>query len=323
MPVSARAAVRCTRAPTCPQRAPFHVLCCVGRLDNVCADPRSYVQRRRRSGDTETEFICVVYQIPVNPLAGGRHPELRLHAALYFARTPPFSFVAMEPSPEAAPSPRSPDGGDGDTRGRASDHDHASGSGSGELGSGAASAGPARPTRVRSHAHGILSGLGHSGGSGGSPKVPPGARRASLLLTRVEEHPQFERLWRDFLSGDDAYRAARWKVFPHLARGSWVVSSAMGTRPAILAHKLAHLFHVTDRCTEVDCDVGESLSIVPAISTLVGLLQQFASSLAIDVAFAVEAQTPDELPEVVLGSVRVHYIDPSLCPEVTAVPEAL
>ena len=49
-------------------------------------------------------------------------------------------------------------------------------------------------------------------------------------------------------------------------------------------------YYTSYRCTEIDCDVAASFSYIPAISTIIGLLQQFATSLAIDVAFAVEPQ---------------------------------
>lgn len=56
---------------------------------------------------------------------------------------------------------------------------------------------------------------------------------------------------------------------------------------------------------EGDCDVSSS-----AMATmLVSLLQQYAKHLVIDLAFAIEPRDEDELPEAVLGVVRLSRID--------------
>ena len=280
-----------------------------GRLDKICQDPRSYVARQRRNGDNETEFICVAYQIPKKPMSS-ENPELRLHVVFYFSRTPPPSYVALEstisvydPSMSPMVAPGSDDEGD------------------------------ATPVTAAVGEDGLVSAAGAGAGSSvdavaaaaradDAPPLPP-PRHTSLPKPKaIRDYPHFEQLWRDFLTRDDEYRSARWKVFPHLARGSWVVSTAMGTRPTLLAAKMAHQYHITRRCTEIDCDVSASFSYIPAISTIIGLLQQFATSLAIDVAFAVEARSHHQLPEIMLGIARIHYIDPSRCPEVAVLAEA-
>lgn len=130
--------------------------------------------------------------------------------------------------------------------------------------------------------------------------------------------PKFEALWKRFREGTDEERKARWKVLPHLADGPWAVSMAMGSRPALLASKLEHTFFVGPNYLEVDCDVGASLSYLPAISTLIGLLQQYATRLVIDVGFVVEAQDDDELPEMLLAAARLHHMEPYTPPVVDA-----
>jgi hypothetical protein len=60
---------------------------------------------------------------------------------------------------------------------------------------------------------------------------------------RVRANPHFESLWRRFTaegSEGDAFRSERWKVVPSVSEGPWAVQYAVGTKPALLATKLAH-----------------------------------------------------------------------------------
>lgn len=56
---------------------------------------------------------------------------------------------------------------------------------------------------------------------------------------------------------------------------------------------------------EADCDVSSSSMAF----VLVSLLQQYAKHIVIDLAFAIEPRDDDELPEAVLGTVRLSRID--------------
>jgi hypothetical protein len=60
---------------------------------------------------------------------------------------------------------------------------------------------------------------------------------------RVRANPHFESLWRRFTAegpAGDAFRSERWKVVPSVSEGPWAVQYAVGTKPALLATKLAH-----------------------------------------------------------------------------------
>lgn len=60
---------------------------------------------------------------------------------------------------------------------------------------------------------------------------------------KVAASPQLSKLWRQFTAEGpegDAFRNDRWKVIPRIAEGSWIVSNAVGTKPALLAQKLTH-----------------------------------------------------------------------------------
>jgi hypothetical protein len=46
----------------------------------------------------------------------------------------------------------------------------------------------------------------------------------------------------------DEERNGMFKLIPHCAKGSWVVSQSVGTTPVILGRKLATSYHTNDRC---------------------------------------------------------------------------
>jgi hypothetical protein len=66
---------------------------------------------------------------------------------------------------------------------------------------------------------------------------------------RVRANPHFEALWRRFTAEGpegDAFRTDRWKVVPSVSEGPWAVQYAVGTKPALLATKLAHTWVVNN-----------------------------------------------------------------------------
>lgn len=169
--------------------------------------------------------------------------------------------------------------------------------------------------------------------------VTPSAPYVHVILyyavnaEKVEALPHLRGLWERFSARGpdaDAFRNERWKVIPRVAEGSWIVSTAVGTKPALLAQKLTHTWIVVDGATggpaaaaagagsgtpalksslgpyiESDCDVASST----VAQMLVGLLQQYAKHLVIDLGFAIEPRDEEECPEVVLGAVRLNRID--------------
>jgi hypothetical protein len=160
----------------------------------------------------------------------------------------------------------------------------------------------------------------------------------------VEASPHLKRVWARFTApgaDGDAFRNERWKVIPRVAEGAWLVSTAVGTKPALLAQKLTHTWILSEDTApggggaapaggagapssssagglgpylEGDCDVASST----VAQMLVGLLQQYAKNLVIDLGFAIEPRAGEECPEVVLGAVRLNRIDVSKPPLVKA-----
>ncbi|KAL0756072.1 hypothetical protein Bca101_093740 [Brassica carinata] len=100
----------------------------------------------------------------------------------------------------------------------------------------------------------------------------PGSAMYSLALyymlkTPLEDHP----LLHSFVNGDDAYRNSRFKLIPHISKGSWIVKQSVGKKA---------------------CLVGQAL-----------VLRYTRGKNYL------EANTVEELPELLLGTCRLNYLD--------------
>ncbi|GBF87676.1 hypothetical protein Rsub_00387 [Raphidocelis subcapitata] len=127
-----------------------------------------------------------------------------------------------------------------------------------------------------------------------------------------------------FLAADDTERSNMFKMIPHVERGSppcatpnapippsprrWVLKQTVGTTPVIMGRKLSTTYHVTDRYVEVDIDV----SSCKTAGYIVGMVRGVTTSLTVDLAYLLEGQRAEELPESLIGAVRFDGIDLSL-----------
>lgn len=113
-----------------------------------------------------------------------------------------------------------------------------------------------------------------------------------------------------FVAGTDADRTNYFKLIPKVVQGSWIVKQAVGTTPVILGRKLTTTYHKGAleggrRYLEIDVDIGSS----SAASSVVGLVQPATKSLVVDLAVLLEGTKQDELPEGLLGTVRMAQLD--------------
>jgi len=108
-----------------------------------------------------------------------------------------------------------------------------------------------------------------------------------------------------FVAASDAFRNARLKLIPSVADGPWLVRKTVPSRPAILGKTLRMRYFRTDEYMECDVDCNSN----PAAGRIVSLVKSYAKALTVDLAFLVEAQTAEELPERLLGAVRIVGVD--------------
>ncbi|KAG7391847.1 hypothetical protein PHYBOEH_006538 [Phytophthora boehmeriae] len=141
----------------------------------------------------------------------------------------------------------------------------------------------------------------------------PGPPHHSLVLYFTPEDPEelkknsvFADLCHELLRGpSDEFRTQRLKLIPRVVQGTWPIREGVGTTPAILGTKIYQNYYQGKSYLEADYDIGSSTVATGVLNLLLG----FSRDLIIDLAFVIEAQSAMELPERILGTVRLDCID--------------
>ncbi|ETI40878.1 hypothetical protein L917_13186 [Phytophthora nicotianae] len=143
--------------------------------------------------------------------------------------------------------------------------------------------------------------------------ILPGTPHHSLVLYFTPEDPSelkknsvFADLCHEVLRGpNDEFRTQRIKLIPRVVQGTWPIREGVGTTPAILGTKIYQKYYQGKNYLEADYDIGSSTVATGVLNLLLG----YARDLIIDLAFVIEAQSVMELPERVLGTVRLDCVD--------------
>ena len=104
---------------------------------------------------------------------------------------------------------------------------------------------------------------------------------------------------------DPGCRARKLKLIPAVAEGPWMVRKAVGSKPVILGTKLDTHHFSEGRYHEIDIDISANVSAAHATGMVAGALK----SLVFDIGIILEGQAKDELPERLLGTVRLRKVD--------------
>uniref|UniRef100_A0A1D1Y7C5 Putative carboxypeptidase PM20D1 n=1 Tax=Anthurium amnicola TaxID=1678845 RepID=A0A1D1Y7C5_9ARAE len=154
-------------------------------------------------------------------------------------------------------------------------------------------------------------------------QVPGRECHSAVFYFAAEEPiPPGSLLYR-FVHGDDAFRNARFKIVNRIVKGPWIVKAAVGNYAAcLLGRALRCEYHRGENYLEIDVDIGSS-AIANAI---LHLALGYVTAVTIDMGFVVEAQAEEELPERLIGAVRIAQMEMSSATFVdskgTAVAEA-
>uniref|UniRef100_M4C2F2 START domain-containing protein n=1 Tax=Hyaloperonospora arabidopsidis (strain Emoy2) TaxID=559515 RepID=M4C2F2_HYAAE len=119
-----------------------------------------------------------------------------------------------------------------------------------------------------------------------------------------EDGSPFSELLNDFFDGDDQFRNSRFKLIPTVVEGSFIIKQSVGSKPTLLGNKLKCLYYRGENYFEVDVDISSN----SVANTVVGMVQGVTKSLVVDMAFLLEAQSDEELPEIILGAVRLQHV---------------
>jgi len=107
-----------------------------------------------------------------------------------------------------------------------------------------------------------------------------------------------------FVDGDDSFRNSRLKLIPSVPKGSWIVRQSVGTTPCILGKAVDCTYHRGPKYLEVDVDIGSST----VANGVLGLVFGVVTSLVVDMGFLIQGNGMDELPERLIGAVRVSHL---------------
>lgn len=115
------------------------------------------------------------------------------------------------------------------------------------------------------------------------------------------------RVLQRFMDGDKEEQYKKFKLIPRVAEGGWFVKKACGDppTPAIMGTKVKQICTKAPHYFEVDFDLGASSVAGGIVKVVLGP----AKTLVVDLAFLVESQTQDELPENLLMATRLSRID--------------
>lgn len=140
----------------------------------------------------------------------------------------------------------------------------------------------------------------------------PAKPNYSLILYYAAERPvNKQSLLGRFVDGTDMFRDARFKLIPSIVEGYWMVKRAVGTKACLLGKSVTCKYLREDNFLEIDVDIGSSSVARSIISLVLG----YVTGIVVDLAILIEAKEETELPEYILGTVRLNRVRPD-----TAVP---
>jgi hypothetical protein len=131
------------------------------------------------------------------------------------------------------------------------------------------------------------------------------------MLKGLEPH---ERVMARFFMGSDKIRNESLKLIPVAVEGPLVVRKMVKGTPAVIGKRLptTYTHYPADEtrglsdCFEVDLDVTSTDKVGRSACNM---SRRYMSSVTVDLGFVIEGRVEDELPEQMLGCIRLHKID--------------
>ena len=120
-----------------------------------------------------------------------------------------------------------------------------------------------------------------------------------------------------FLVGSDEHRNATLKLIPKCPEGPWAVRQLVNGKPALIGKRLPTYYSYYPatgglaECFEADLDTRETDRVG---KKAISLCRRYLTSVTLDVGIVIEGTRASELPEQMLGCVRIHRLDPVMAP---------
>ncbi|WVZ92763.1 hypothetical protein U9M48_038805 [Paspalum notatum var. saurae] len=135
----------------------------------------------------------------------------------------------------------------------------------------------------------------------------PAKPNYNLVMYYASERPvNKDSLLGRFIDGTDTFRDARFKLIPSIVEGYWMVKRAVGTKACLLGKAVTCNYLRQDNFLEIDVDIGSS----SVARSIIGLVLGYVTSIVVDLAILIEAKEEEELPEYILGTVRLNRVNP-------------
>ena len=121
------------------------------------------------------------------------------------------------------------------------------------------------------------------------------------------KNTQSEKLWDRFLQGDEAFRNRTLKFIPNVVEGPWALKKLVGTQPAMIGQKIPTTFYgsLDEGYLEICMNVTKGGKMANSICSAVA---SKASIVSIDLAFLLQGDDVQELPEQILSVMRLHHV---------------
>ncbi|XP_075484268.1 protein ENHANCED DISEASE RESISTANCE 2-like [Primulina tabacum] len=133
----------------------------------------------------------------------------------------------------------------------------------------------------------------------------PGSTHYSMVFYFVAKELAPGSLLQRFVDGDDEFRNSRLKLIPSVPKGSWIVRQSVGSTPCLLGKAVDCNYIRGPKYLEIDVDIGSSTVANGVLGLVIGVI----TTLVVDMAFLVQANATDELPERLIGAIRVSHIE--------------
>jgi len=125
----------------------------------------------------------------------------------------------------------------------------------------------------------------------------------------------FNKLFEKFCDSNDEYRSARLKLIPRIVDGPYPVKKVVENRPVLIASKVKHRYFGGKNYFEIDAQVDESY----VAQRIIKLCYRFCNRLYVDMAWVIQGEQEDELPERIMLGITLQHLDFTKLPHIDAV----
>lgn len=121
----------------------------------------------------------------------------------------------------------------------------------------------------------------------------------------LEKHPSFADLFDRFINGSDEFRNSRFKCYPRIIAGSWLLTKMVPNVPTLLGTKVPITYHRGRNYLELGIQCDANL----LARSILKIAYPISKSLVVDQCYILQSETVKELPELIFAGVQYQYID--------------